>query len=409
MKVKVKDLAYMVLFIPYFLPWVTQWNLTDSNVAAVIEIVNTIGDIWRLVSGVLIIFLYLNGSKRYYPRFIIAVAIYSSLLVLTTALKSGSIPGTLVRLFNRVTICMLFSVIVYENRFGAICAYFKTLILINLVWMIFQPEGLGRISDGNIIYFIGHKNLFLSLFVLFLTLLCMHKGGVHNRTFVFWVLICLVSMFLGGSSTGITVFVAYILLLYFSRKILGYIALHDLAIYITTTVASILLTLFYQFVVNLPMIKWLIESVLGKEITLSTRTILWTESWVRIATSPLFGVGQGVLGQSGIAGLMDTSHNGMLTIIYKSGFLGLAGFIALCVVATSSKDKSRKMSNFYMWLCLGILVMLLDGFMEPAIVTGHPLFLMMLLQYAANRGAFSQERAICQDGSGRQTVGWQAT
>ena len=391
MKVKVKDLSYLFLFIPYFLPGITQWtNIIPSDINAIIVTLNTIGNIWRLVSGALIIFLYLSRSKRYYSNYIIAVTMYTFLAVLSTLLKSGNLSLSLSTSFNRVTICMLFAMIIYERRFSAICAYFEFMLIINLIWMVFQPEGLGWISDGNLIYLMGHKNQFLVQFIFFLTILCIHKDGVHNRTVIFWLLICLVNEFLGGSSTGITVLVVYALLQLFSKKILNYIALHDRAIYIITIVAGVLLTLFYQAVVSLPVITWFIQSVLGKSLTLSYRTVMWTQTWSRIVLSPIIGFGYEINSEQ--AGL---AHAAMLQIIYKTGFLGLAGFMALCVFAAYSKDKSQTKGNLYKWLCLGTLVILLDGYMEGIIANGYELYLMLLLQYATNHGAFSRERSIC--------------
>lgn len=388
-KVKMKDIQYLLLFIPYFAPGFINYQL-DAVSAALYSMMN----IWLYISAILVTCIYLNKSKQYYLEFVIAIALYSFLLVMSTFLNGGDVMTSMNVWGKRVTACMLGAMIIYEKRYNVVCQYFKALILINMLISLIMPAGFGSLRDGNIIFFTGHKNEFIQYMVLFLTFLFLRDGTDIRMSDRIWIFICLVNEFIGKSSTGITLFVLYIILLLspFS-KMKKIMAKHGLAIYISTTVISIIMTISSQWILNMPGITWYIQDILGKSLTFSDRTNLWAETWLRVSGNLFWGVGN-VLDTSALqtlsmyAHLTSTDHNLVLTIIYRTGFIGLLGFIILCVMASYSKDQSIKRKKECMWINLGIFILLLDGFMEGSITGKYYLYWMMLIQYAANHNEF---------------------
>lgn len=398
MEIRTKDLLYLMLLIPFFPPGFISYQFDDLSV-----ILNQVLNIWLYISAITVGFLYLKKPGKYYYKFIIAVALYTSLLVVSTCLNAGNVMVSINAWGKRVAVCMLAAMITYEKRFDVVCRYYKVLILINLLLTFIMPDGFGSIEDGNIISFMGHKNQQIQYMVLFLTLQFLQNGTDQRIKDRIWILICLLNEFLCQSSTGITLLALYAILLSFPfSKIKKFISNHSMAISMLTTVFSIILTLSFQLIVNIPVVKWYILNVLHKRLDLTARPVLWAETWLRVSMKPLFGVGnildlseiQGVSTGTWAARIIRTDHNAVLSIIYKTGFVGLAGFIVLCGIASYSKDKSLKIRKEYMWISLGILIFLLDGFMEGAIEGGYYLYWMMLMQYASNHKAFSEKCLI---------------
>src|SRR5690606_27936405 len=86
------------------------------------------------------------------------------------------------------------------------------------------------------------------------------------------------------SIVGISLIIIYLLLVHkgWLKSLINY-----------KTVALSILFLFFTVVYfnNLHVFAFVIEDVLGKDLTLSTRTVIWDEAKIMISQSPLFGYG----------------------------------------------------------------------------------------------------------------------
>ena len=156
-------------------------------------------------------------------------------------------------------------------------------------------------------------------------------------------------------------------------------------IYLCTTIASLVLTSAHAMITQSRVVSYFVTRILGKSLTFNFRTILWDYAWSLIKEYPLLGLGfrenfSGDFGQS-VMVMENTAHNGILYVLFTSGSIGLLLLLALFVLCSTKQNNIVHKRNIYQ-IDLGILVLLLDGLMEPMIFSGHIIFLMMLLQYA---------------------------
>lgn len=390
-----RDLIYLFLLIPLFAPEFI-WYQMDAVSVILCQVIN----IWLWISAIIVPLLYLRRYRKYYFKFVIVFALYNSLLIISTFLNAGNVVSSINVWGKRVIACMLAAMITYDKRFGVVCLYFEILILLNLLLTFIRPAGFGSLADGNIIYFTGHKNEYIQYVILFLTLQFLRKGTDKSIRERIWIIICLLNVFSGKSGTGITLFSLYVILLLRPFSIIKrFISAHIMSIYIWTTVLSIIITISSHWIVQIPIVEWYVQRVLGKSLTFSSRTLIWAETWLRLSGHLLIGLGNdidisGLHGafRRSYANILATDHNFILSIVYRTGILGLLGFLILCAIASHSKNRSVNRDQDHMWISLGIMILLLDGIMEGVIGSRYYLNWMMLLQYATNQDSSQSNR-----------------
>ena len=379
-----KDLVYLFLFIPFFFPEIISYRLNG-----VLVFLDVFGNVWRLASAGIVAAYYFLCSRKPCSGFILAVALYSAIMIVTSILMAGDVWISVIVFGTRVGMCMLLAMAMERRHLGAISMYLKVLLIINFVCMLLFPDGFDpthvNYRHDNMRFFLGHKNALLMFMILALTLAFLQNGAIMNIKMKIWLVVFLLSEFLCTSSTGMVLAVFFVpLILCPFQWIKKLFAAHEFAIYFITTSASILLTLFYTKVTDLRVTQWLIEDVLGKQLTLSSRTLLWDMSWSRIFRSPWIGFGyvEGIVGGT----IESPAHNAVLMVIYCTGMLGLAGLLVLFYVTSHKGHISNSLRTEHTWVSVAIFIVLLDGFMEPTVLSGHTLFCLMIFQYAINHG-----------------------
>lgn len=135
----------------------------------------------------------------------------------------------------------------------------------------------------------------------------------------------------------------------------------------------LLVMVFHVQVVAADALESLFVAGLGKDLyTLNSRTIIWEQAWQLICQRPLFGWGDGVTGDMIWAG---HAHNLMLEVALRSGWIGLASYLAF--VASSYARAGRLLKEAGASVLVGaIAAFALTSFFDfyPMVIAPYGLF-----------------------------------
>jgi O-antigen ligase len=282
---------------------------------------------------------------------------------------------------------MLITLMIIDNELNVVAEYGKFIILVNFVCMLIWPNGIWRriyFTANEPVFFIGHKN-FLDLFVLFILLFIFLQNKKTSLSYWIYYILSVISVFMSKSSTGTVVMLFSFIISIFYWEKLYKILLNDKLIYIITFIISILITLTPTILTNNRYIQELIIKGFHKDLTLSYRTILWEKAWEYIARSPIIGWGQNLVFREYSNNISNPAHNAMLQVLISTGIVGVV--LLFVLYFKCSKRMVDKLDNekTHIQINLCILMFMLIGIMEPTVLTGHYLFVLMVLQYHSNR------------------------
>lgn len=379
-----KDIVYLILFIPYLLPGC----ISDNAPVAFLNHLDLLGNIARVVAAAFIILLYYKSKSKPAVKLVFWIFIYSFMLVISSIITGGRVTTSIVVCVTRTTLCMLIALIFHDEKEKIISKYLKVNILINFIAIILKPNGLYRLGPGlgEPYFFIGHKNI-MTIYLVFslLFIILEHRGA--SLEYWIYLAISLLTIYLGRSSTGLIVILIFCLLSIFPFKKwrLYEFILNDRLIYFFMTAFSLLFTVFSSVFLSNTHVYNLIYNYFHKDLTLHTRTYLWSYTWMRIMQSPIVGWGfrndyNNVIASSVV---VNGAHNAMLQVLFSTGIVGLILLFKVFFVA-SKKNISTNNSDIHIWINMCVLSLLIIGIMEPVVITGHLLFIVMVAQLFSN-------------------------
>lgn len=223
-------------------------------------------------------------------------------------------------------------------------------IAVNFLLILWRPEGLWHYeTNGKMYYLLGGnynnmgKALLIALVSNILLLRFIPRPAApasnifepyifYRLTFVLTILLSYGTLFVVGSKTsllGVTLLLAFSVLLLFRSKWLRIISL---SLFIALYFAFQSWAVFRNLDTSLPKTEYFIQHVLHKDLTFTLRTNIWTRSKQLIERRPVIGYGEhdDKWYQLELEGL--TTHNLVLHVLLKGGWLALSAFILLLIV-----------------------------------------------------------------------------
>lgn len=258
------------------------------------------------------------------------VGLYFVTLLISTVLFKGfeiSLLKSLVKTAIVTTIIINFLVKYKKYILGIffkICAWVGEIgAIANFILIILIPNGLLRTQKtGEPMWLYGHKNsLFMSLFISILAsaILYYHKDKerISLRTYIL-IGIVLVSGIL--SNAGMVTVCAFLLLAFLlllrSRTVKNQI----------TMKSCILIPLFINVLICIfrmqNIFSFIIVDILGKNVTLSGRTMIWDAALEYIHMHPVFGVGYLFPSDLYEMIVLSTTHNWIIGVLFHMGIVG---------------------------------------------------------------------------------------
>ena len=335
-------------------------------------------------------FVIQYGLSRFIrDKFLLVSILYYSLMIVSTVLNNESIQRMLMYVFVGFS-SIVFAKYVFEKELLFASSVMKVLVwlyaFINIISIIAFPDGIVKTgSSGGSVFFLGQYSRFAFFFfpaLLFCVLGDIKKYKKIRINTIFLLIICFFSVILSGTvGSSLAMIIMFLLMIIGRKKKINFVILFVIYIifYLALTYFSIT-NYFAKFV----------EDVLKRDLTLSSRTLIWNHGFNYIHLSPYYGVGI----MDNVTMLENFNfvhlHNHLLQVTFNTGYIGLTLFIILLFISFLSVTKHR--DNYIsiligvFVLCTGIelLVDCADG------VRNHFIFLMAVgssagLTYKTNR------------------------
>ncbi|MCL2386753.1 MAG: O-antigen ligase family protein, partial [Defluviitaleaceae bacterium] len=218
------------------------------------------------------------------------------------------------------------------------------------------------------VYFFGHRNSITPVAILLLTI-CAIYYHIQKKRLSLWMLIVVTSTILGmlfiWSATGVAVMFIFILLILFINNGVLF-KFMNFAAFAPITIGSFFFVVVFRLQEH---ISFLIEQILDRSLTFTGRTIIWDFSIMMISQAPFLGYGVRQSSDPTWLGWSSTylwfSHNGVLEILLRGGFIGLITYIVLVVYVIVSLLKHRA-NPIAALLSAGIFAFFISMLMESS-------------------------------------------
>lgn len=247
--------------------------------------------------------------------------------------------------------------------------FFLTITTINLLLMVIAPGLFGKTetTQGNI-FFMGLENQigYPCVIGLLLVLLndCLNKEKWKVQYYAIVLGLITLLNFSVGSLIG-----AFVLFLYLTVPPVS--KLFDrchLMVFVTVVgVLLVILVFFNEPVLGFSPIRFIIENILGKDITLTNRTIIWDVAIEKILERPVWGYGIGDTGDVFTILSIDekamtlSSHNQFLQIWYEGGSVTMIFFVVFLTLGGTLLKKSpdKRIAAYTKLIVTTLLIMYL--------------------------------------------------
>lgn len=298
------------------------------NISGVKEIYARLSQICAIIVMLVFIFSFKKVPKVLY---ISLCAVYG-ITFITTFINTGNFRVLIgsaypVLALNAFVLLECTSVDRAKKFVKTLANFFVVITTINIFLMIVAPNLFNSddIYAANY-YFLGAENhmgyscVAGLLIVLLNDVLNKEKWKVQWYAIVFGMTTLL--NFSVGSLMGAVVLFLYCVVPYVKE---GFNKRHLFFFVLIICLIMVILVFFNESVLGFAPIRFVIENILGKEITLSNRTIIWNVATEKILQRPIWGYGVGDTGNvftiTSIDGIVLTlsAHNQFLQMWYESG------------------------------------------------------------------------------------------
>ena len=327
---------------------------------------------WQIASVIsLFLFVCIVASQIKVNWAVGLFGLYHLIVLLSTFWNHGFSSGILAVTIASLLLFMLLQSSYYDQIVRAICVIVVLSALINF------PVMLLRRNDSGSLFFIGGKNalgMFLIPGVFLLIINALNGTGSIDKKTIAAIALCLVSVFIGSSGTGMVVAALAIGLMVTAITVKP-----PKRTYLITIIVFYLLFLLFSedFFVTKYWVSF--TAFLDKDSTLTSRTAIWNTAKEIIRQKWLFGSGRGTeisyINTWGIQRSIYEAHNFILEILMEGGIAAFfiystlffksikhldmnnpkncVIFIALCVLLINGLTEST-VNNFFVTIALGI-------------------------------------------------------
>lgn len=310
-------------------------------------------------------------DKKIEKKITLWVIIYYLCLMCSTVIYSGyNIP--LLRSFVKnaaisIVVINFFAKYIrsQSNYFFKICAGIGEVgAILNFFSIIFFPAGLFiTAKTGEPCWLYGHKNslliaIIIPLFASAVIYRNQKTGRISIRTFLF-AFVILISAILSGASTVMICMILLILMMFIlsSHKMRTYISMKK-CIY-----GPFILGILVAFFRIQNLFSFFIVDILNKNLTLSTRTIIWEYALQYFKESPVLGVGYLFPGDLYKMILLSSTHNFIIGILFHMGVLGVIVW-TIAFSAIIYKNKKSKCNQIMRICAVFLMIYLIQGITE---------------------------------------------
>lgn len=299
---------------------------------------------------------------------------YQLVYILTTIFRQGNVAQAIIGAATIVGEIVLFETAVKRNLVNflrTICAILTVYVVLNLLTVMFIPQGLYLTENNSPVFFLGMHNRFV---FWMLPLICLSSvyayltvGKLTWKQYAIHA-ICLATLILEwavGAMIGLLIMVAYFLVV--DRMS---VSVADYRLYL---VIYLLLWVTMTFMDTLDAWDWLTYGIFGKSDTLDARLRLWTKGKKYLFSDLshfLFGCGLESDAVIKEKFWYVHLHNNLLNVMYQTGLVGAAVYTSafLTIIKPLVRFKDHPVGKLLAFTLFAFFIMLL---MDTYDLYGH--------------------------------------
>lgn len=354
---------WILLAFPYFKPAVfaqLEWA----------ELLENVFNVWRMAAAGVIAVLYLIDlwKTRKISPVMIGLWIYEAAIILSTVIHRHNYFYLLNTSATMVSFCMLLELSIKEDPLyplDAIVCPLTIQITINFILLCCFSQGIVRGGGyNNAFNYLAIDNQMAAFMIPYIVAVCLRSDMMHgdlNWFCYYAVIICMTSVLLVWSATGVMVMFLMLVFVFFFYKrrwqtLFNY----------CTAMGAAFAFFFGIIVLRLQNVfAFLIEGVLQKGLSFTGRTVLWDLARDTFLSSPWIGKG---LGLSGTVyriqkGRYYPAHSIFYEVLVQGGICAMAGFLTMITAAGKQLMIYRK-HPYACLLSAGLLAYGMVGSME---------------------------------------------
>lgn len=309
------------------------------------NITNTIFVLGAVLCFSIILIKYILSRHKINKMFFVCI-LYRLSFAIQTVISHGDI--LMWGYMSLIIICLLMTIELYadicpDKLLTSLVDVLISILTVNLLISFIYPDG---VIDG--IYYIGIRTRFTEVIFaavgLSITLDIMHNQTISTRTLICILLSIahIIRFWIATAIIGGLVFIFCLTLLMKVNKLVKFLQVKYFLLF------SLIGTVIITMSKDINLFTWFIEDVLNKSLTLSSRTLLWSNTRRIIMESPVIGHGQAINGNFVpayyIGGYdLKQSHNQWLQTMYDGGLL-TSGLFAL-IIYNEGKAINRCISS----------------------------------------------------------------
>lgn len=320
-----------------------------------VKILDTVFNLGRVMSGLVIIFLWIVKRKMHLERLSLLLMIMQFWLLLCTYLNHLSIRDSLLRLISFVCIVLLMEYMFSRNSIkGLKCIWFvlSTFIFLNFLTILLYPEGLYNLGGERKSFFLGHVNSMITYvlpaLIISIILFFVEKGKVFK---VLLICVSILTQLITWSATSIVglAFLGVLFIVTYHRKIV-------ISPFYSFVTGMVLFGAVYFFKVQY-FFQGLIENVLQRNLNFTRRTVLWdiTLRYIRLKKWTGYGV-ESVIARRMKLGAPN-SHSFYIEIVYQGGIILLILFFVFFILLSVQLKNGGKFAGLISKAIFSLLIM----------------------------------------------------
>lgn len=316
---------------------------------------------------IFLILLLLTIFKKKLNIYVLLIFIF----LLWNTLSSYFLADGVLDFFNNlkvISIVLLVNVLIKNHFFSllkALNTLFSIYIYINFISYILFPNGLyldnPRENQFREAWFLGIENQFAYIIVPGITIALLYSFYRYKKINLNSIILIFVSgmtLTLSWSATAIVSY-AFLIASFFFAMWKGINQLYNFKLLLITYIISWFIVVKIN---SYNVFKNIIEGILNKDMTFSSRTLIWDKIFELIPSSKWYGFGNNTY-----VLVFNTkefrAHNLILQIVLDNGLISLFVFLVILTIAGTQLRKYR--GNFLVFIILiGMFGILIGGLAE---------------------------------------------
>lgn len=345
-----KYLLYIFLLIPFFqIPYLVYKY----------DFVSDIYKVWQIISGFIVLLIILK--KGNFSKIIGYILFFLFTMFLSSIINSQSLSDIISFVLHVFVLCLIVDYGISNDTKLLLNSFeilLSILIYVNFLTVITYPEGMYINNLGfRYNWLLGYKNSHISyimpaIFISFIN--SYYTFGKLKLRNILLLIISVISTTVVDNGTGILALSLISCFVLFSK-------IFEKRKNILNVFSYSIINIFLFFGIVIARVQnyfsTIIVDILHRDLTFTGRTYIWDKALVMIQESKIFGYGKTFQYTNTVV----SSHNQILEILYKNGFVGLIGY--LLVVFNSFRElwkyKGHKVVQFMSFLMFTYFIMML--------------------------------------------------